>query len=124
MVLDVTVPNVLVTRLLGRLSQGATFGPASPLRLVSLPDPPLPAGDWVRVRSRVCGICGSDLHQLIVDASLDVAPVALPSHQRIYLGHEVVGDVVEVGEKVKQFAVADRRRSRAIMMSSQARHRL
>jgi threonine dehydrogenase-like Zn-dependent dehydrogenase len=62
----------------------------------------------VRVRNQLCGICGSDLHQLFVDASLDVAPVALPSHRRIYLGHEMVGQVVEVGGAVRGFQIGDR----------------
>ncbi len=108
MVLDVSVPRMLLTRLMGRVSRGAFFWPTSPLRLLELPDPPLPAPDWVRVRNRLCGICGSDLHQLYVDAGLDVAPVALPSNQRIYLGHEMVGEVVEVGEAVQGFCVGDR----------------
>ncbi len=108
MVLDVSVPKILLTRLLGRVSRRAYFGPTSPLRLVTLADPPLPAPDWVRVRNRLCGICGSDLHQLFVDASLDVAPVALSSHQRIYLGHEMVGEIVETGDAVEGFEVGDR----------------
>ncbi len=108
MILDISVPAVLLTRLLGRVWGGAHFSPVSPLKLVSLPDPPLPAPDWVRVRNRLCGICGSDLHQLFVDASLDVAPVALPSHRRVYLGHEMVGEVVEVGSAVSDFQVGDR----------------
>jgi threonine dehydrogenase-like Zn-dependent dehydrogenase len=73
-----------------------------------MPDPPLPAANWVRVRNHLCGVCGSDLHQLFVDAALDVAPVALPSHQRTYLGHEMVGDVVEAGEAVSGLRVGDR----------------
>jgi threonine dehydrogenase-like Zn-dependent dehydrogenase len=108
MVLDVSVPRIALTRLLGGVWRSAYFGPASPLRMVELPDPPLPAPGWVRVRNRLCGICGSDLHQLFVDADLDVAPVALPSHQRIYLGHEMVGEVVEVGQAAASFAVGDR----------------
>jgi threonine dehydrogenase-like Zn-dependent dehydrogenase len=108
MILDVSVPRIVLTRLLGRFSKAAYFGPASPLRLAELPDPPLPAADWVRVRNRLCGICGSDLHQLFLDASLDVAPTALPSHQRIYPGHEMVGEVIEVGEAVTGFQVGDR----------------
>ena len=108
MILQVSVPRILLTRLLGRISKAAYFAPISPLRLLDLPDPPLPASDWVRVRNRLCGICGSDLHQLFVDAGLDVAPVALPSHQRIYLGHEMVGQVVEVGAAVEDFKVGDR----------------
>jgi threonine dehydrogenase-like Zn-dependent dehydrogenase len=108
MVLDVSVPRIVLTRLLGRFSQAAFFAPTSPLRLVNLPDPPLPAPNWVRVRNRLCGICGSDLHQLFLDASLDVAPAALPSHQRIYLGHEMVGEVIEAGEAVTEFQVGER----------------
>jgi threonine dehydrogenase-like Zn-dependent dehydrogenase len=108
MILDLSIPRILVTRFLGHISRAAHFGPISPLRLVRLPDPPLPAPDWVRVRNRLCGICGSDLHQLFLDAGLDVAPVALPTHQRIYLGHEMVGEVVEAGESVHDFQVGDR----------------
>jgi threonine dehydrogenase-like Zn-dependent dehydrogenase len=108
MVLDFSVPRIVLTRFLGGIWRGAYFAPSSPLHLIDLPEPALPAPDWVRVRNRLCGICGSDLHQLFVDASLDVAPVALPSHQRIYLGHEMVGEVVEVGQAVKNFRVGDR----------------
>jgi len=136
MILDVSVPKVVVTRLLGRVWKGAAFAPTAPLRLVELPDPPLPAADWVRVRNRLCGICGSDLHQLFVDAGLDVAPVALPSHQRVYLGHEMVGEVVEVGDDVGDFQVGDhvvrwgraddcRARGRAVLCPACARgHRV
>jgi len=108
LVLDVSVPRVLLTQALGRISRKAYFALTSPLRVIDLPDPPLPAPDWVRVRNRLCGICGSDLHQLFLDAGLDVAPVALPAHKRIYLGHEMVGDVVQVGEAVQGLEVGDR----------------
>lgn len=108
MVLELSVPRILLTQLLGRISHAAYFGPTSPLRLMDLPDPPLPDPGWVRVRNRLCGICGSDLHQLYLDAGLDVAPTALPSHRRTYLGHEMVGDVVEVGEDVSSLSLGDR----------------
>jgi threonine dehydrogenase-like Zn-dependent dehydrogenase len=135
MVLDVSVPRMLLTRALGRISRRAYFGPVSPLRVVELPDPPLPAPGWVRVRNRLCGICGSDLHQLFLDASLDVAPVALPTHQRTYLGHEMVGEIVElrdvdgfeVGDRVVRWGRADdcRARGRAELCPACARgHRV
>ena len=94
--IDISIPRIALTRLLGRISRSAYFAPTSPVHLAELPDPPLPDPGWVRVRNRMCGICGSDLHQLFVDAGLDVAPVALPAHKRIYLGHEMVGEVVEL----------------------------
>lgn len=75
---------------------------------MDLPEPSLPAPDRVRVRNRLCGVCGSDLHQLFLDASLDVAPVALPSHQHIYLGHEMVGEVMGIGYAVEDFEIGDR----------------
>jgi threonine dehydrogenase-like Zn-dependent dehydrogenase len=108
MVLDVSVPKIALTRLLGAIWNGAYFAPTSPLHLVSLPDPPLPVQDWVRVRNEMCGICGSDLHQLYLDAGLDVAPLALPSNRRIYLGHEMVGRVVEKGSEVNDLQLGDR----------------
>ncbi|UCG23598.1 MAG: alcohol dehydrogenase catalytic domain-containing protein [Chloroflexota bacterium] len=108
MYLDLSVPKIIATRLLGKVLTAAYFGPTSPLRLATLPDPPLPADDWVRVTNRMCGICGSDLHQLFVDASLDVAPVALPSHRRTFLGHEMVGEVVEAGPAVRDIGVGSR----------------
>lgn len=108
MYLAVSVPRIVFTRLFARVWRGAYFAPTSCLHLATIPDPGLPAPDWVRVRNRMCGICGSDLHQIFVDAGLDVAPVALPSHQRIYLGHEMVGTIVEAGDAVRDFKIGDR----------------
>lgn len=108
MYLDISVPRIVLTRLLGKLSTSAYFSGVSPLHLAEMAEPPLPAPEWVRVENRLCGICGSDLHQLFVDAGLDVAPVALPSHKRIYLGHEMVGEVVEVGTAVSHVQPGDR----------------
>ncbi len=108
MYLDISVPRIVVTRLLSKVWRGAYYAPTSPLHLAELPEMALPDNNWVRVRNRMCGICGSDLHQLTVDAGLDVAPVALPTHKRIYLGHEMVGEVIEVGTAVSDCKVGDR----------------
>ncbi len=126
MILELSVPRIALTRLLGRVSRAAYTGPASPLRIVDLLDPPLPAPGWVRVRNRLCGVCGSDLHQIFLDAGLDVAPVALPSHRRTYLGHEMVGDVVEVSDGVAGLAVGQRvvRWGRADDCRARGRHEL
>ncbi len=106
--IDISVPRIVLTRLLGRFAQSAYFGPTSPLHLATLPDPPLPADKWVRVHNKMCGICGSDLHQLFVDADLGVAPVALPAHKRIYLGHEMIGEVIEISSEVTEYQIGDR----------------
>ena len=108
MYLDIEIPRVVLTRLLGKISASAYYASTSPLHLEHMPDPDLPADNWVRVRNSLCGICGSDLHQLFLDVSLKVAPAALPSLRRIYLGHEMVGRVTETGRQVSRFKTGDR----------------
>jgi threonine dehydrogenase-like Zn-dependent dehydrogenase len=62
----------------------------------------------LRVRNIQCGICSSDLSLLLLKVDPSIAPAALPSTDRFYLGHEVVGEVVEVGDQVTRFRVGDR----------------
>ena len=106
--LEITPVRFLATRALGKLWSGAYFSRISPLHFAELPDPPLPMPTWARVRNRLCGICGSDLHQLFLDADLDIAPAALPTHKRIYLGHEMVGEITELGAEVTGLEVGQR----------------
>lgn len=108
MYVDISIPRIALTRAMGKVSSSAYFAPTSPLKLADITDPPLPGDEWVRVRNHMCGICGSDLHQIFVDAGLDIAPVALPAHKRIYLGHEMVGEIVEKGSAVDGFEIGDR----------------
>ncbi len=106
--IDASPSRMIATQLLGRVWKNAYFAPFSHLRLAEIPDPPLPLPTWARVQNRLCGICGSDLHQIFLDADLDVAPVALPSHSRIYLGHEMVGVITELGAEVTGLEVGQR----------------
>ena len=106
--LDLSPRRVLLTQLLGRFWHGAYLSSFAPLRVENTPRQQLPGAQWVRVRNRLAGICGSDLHLIAVDGDLRVAPAALPSHSRSYLGHEVVGEVIEVGDEVQQVQIGDR----------------
>jgi len=107
---NVTAPRMLATRtlMLARLRERAYFSPLAPLREEDIPSPPLPDPHYVRVRNRLGGICGSDIHFVQADGDFRIAPAALPGIERIYLGHEIVGDVVEVGAEVKGYKVGDR----------------
>ncbi len=87
---------------------GFVWTPLSPARAATLPDPPLPGPNWLRVHNRICGICASDLSLLFIHVDPSVAPVALPGNQRLYLGHEVISIVSEVGPAVTRFKVGDR----------------
>lgn len=57
----------------------------------------------VRIRFQVGGICGSDLHYYFEGRIGD-----FPVREPMVLGHELAGDVVEVGEAVNRVAVGDR----------------
>ena len=91
------IPKVLLCMALRPIWPGVVYSPLSPTRMVDLPDPALPGPRWVRVRNHMCGICASDLHLLFVETDPQVAPAALPGIERRYLGHELVGEVTEVG---------------------------
>src|SRR5581483_2586720 len=106
--LDLDLKKVLLTRLLGRFYTGAYVASFSPLQVQNLPRQTLPANNWVRVRNRLAGICGSDLHLVCADGDFRIAPAALPGRKPTYLGHEVVGEVIEIGDDVQHLRVGDR----------------
>ncbi len=56
--------------------------------------------DWVKIKIRCCGICGSEVH-----AYHGLHPFRIPP---LVSGHEAAGDVVEIGPDVKDFKVGDR----------------
>ncbi|MGD2156527.1 MAG: zinc-binding dehydrogenase [Anaerolineales bacterium] len=62
----------------------------------------------MRVRNRLGGICGTDMNLFLVKIDSKVAGVALPGTDRLYLGHEVIGEVSEVGQGVTSLQLGDR----------------
>ena len=71
----------------------------TPMALQEIPEPPLFGDDWVVLRSRMTGICGSDTKQVFMDTGGDASDFALTAFISFphVLGHEVVADVVEAG---------------------------
>jgi len=74
----------------------------TPMALLELPDPPLLGDDWMVLRNRVTGICGSDSKQVLMDFedAADNMMTAFISFPQV-LGHEVVGTVETTGPAVK-----------------------
>ncbi|MEJ2728341.1 MAG: alcohol dehydrogenase catalytic domain-containing protein [Deltaproteobacteria bacterium] len=102
------IPKILLTKALKPVWPAVIYSFLSPTRFVEMPEKPLPGPRWVRLRNRVCGICASDLHLLFVDADPRISPAALPGTGRIYLGHEVLSEVIEVGADVTALKKGDR----------------
>ena len=71
----------------------------SPMVLEDLPDPVLRGPDWAVLRTRLCGICGSDVKQVRLEGDPDNPMTAFISFPQV-LGHEVVATVVEAGTEV------------------------
>lgn len=103
-----SIPKMLLTKALQPIWPSVIYSRLSPTRFVDVPEKPLPGPGWVRMRNRLCGICASDLHLLFVDADPRISPAALPGTERIYLGHEVLSEVTEVGAGVTTLKVGDR----------------
>jgi len=75
------------------------------LRLADVPVPDLPNENWVVVKSKIAGICGSDLGFLHGKPM----PAAEPYFQLpIIPGHELFGEVDAVGKKVRGFSIGQR----------------
>ena len=72
---------------------------SAPLKAWSFDSPELHCQDCV-IQIRACGICHSDIHMIDNDWAASIYPL-VP-------GHEVVGDVVEVGCGVSHLNVGDR----------------
>ena len=64
-----------------------------------MPEPQIEKADDVKIKVVNCGICGSEVH-----AYHGLHPFRIPP---IVSGHEVAGDVVEVGPGVTRFKVGD-----------------
>jgi len=107
LVCDASLPKLVVSSMLGRLDKRLFFGPFSNTTLQEIPDPELPAGDWVVLRTQLCGICGSDYKQVFLNGSRDNPMTALISFPQV-LGHEVVGVVERVGPAVRTRRVGER----------------
>lgn len=70
---------------------------------------PKPQNDWVRIKNKASGICGSDIHIYTGNHPWlkPGNPMAKYVLGNIY-GHEIAGIVDEIGENVDNFKVGDR----------------
>jgi L-iditol 2-dehydrogenase len=95
----------LAARVAARRMPTAGVGRFGFVRLDDIEPPTLCGPDWVRIESRLSGICGSDLDVITAHDSFTLEPFgAYP----FTFGHEVIGTVAEVGTAVTRWSVGDR----------------
>jgi threonine dehydrogenase-like Zn-dependent dehydrogenase len=100
-----SVPRWLTTRLLGRRWPALYTGPTACVRLTDLPEPQLPGPRWLKIATRMSGICGSDLATIAAKGTPYFSPL---TSAPFVLGHENVGVIVEVGPGVQRWRAGQR----------------
>ena len=100
-VYDVNVMGWLACRLLGRVWKGCVWSRLGGVRLVEREIPSLPGEDWVVVKTRLAGVCGTDI-AIVSQAVRPDSILQAYGSRPMLLGHENVAEVVEVGPAVSK----------------------
>jgi threonine dehydrogenase-like Zn-dependent dehydrogenase len=105
-VIEFSLARAGMTKVLSKFSKSAFYGRFSMLRYYKdYPEPKLPSDEWVKLRTRLCGICGSDVRIITLSESFYLYPfTSFP----FIPGHEVVATVEEVGREVDDLRPGDR----------------
>ena len=76
LVFDVKLEDVIHLLQHAKQDRAAYLGEHSLIRLAEVPEPRVPFPDWVLIRTRLCGICGSDYKQIFLDFEQVDSPLA------------------------------------------------
>lgn len=103
---DYKIPNYIFSKIIGSFIPSVYWNSRlSCLRFHEQSEPELPNENWVKVRVKYGGICGSDLNLLFLNDSPATSPfVSFP----FTIGHEIVGEIAEVGSQVTELNRGDR----------------
>ena len=99
------IPRYLAIRYLGKRWRSLYTSAISCVRLVDMPEPQLPTQQWVKIKTRLSGICGSDLATITSKGSTYFSPF---TSTPFVLGHEIVGEIAEIGEVVEDRSIGER----------------
>ncbi len=106
-VAELTVPRYVATAARARIRDDAGWRRGGLLRLrEDVPEPRLPGPEWVRLRTELAGICGSDVG--LAHARIAMTLSAYYPARRTIPGHELVGVVEAVGPAVRRLREGDR----------------
>ncbi|MCM3489161.1 zinc-dependent alcohol dehydrogenase [Alkalihalophilus marmarensis] len=103
---DFTIPRYLLSKTIGRFIPTVFWNNhISCLQWRKIHEPTLPNEDWVKVKVKYGGICGSDMNLLYLHDSPSTSPfVSFP----FTIGHEAVGQIDEVGSNVDRLSKGQR----------------
>lgn len=102
---DLSIPRYVASLALSKVHQPVLWGPWSCVVYRDVPEPKLPNDEWVLIRTRFGGICGSDIHHIHLGTSPGLS--AITSFPFTF-GHENCGTVERVGSAVTGWKAGDR----------------
>lgn len=102
---NLTIPRYALGLALSKLYYPVLWSGLSCTSLQDVPEPALPGPEWVKIRTRLGGICGTDTSTVGLITSPYFSPF---SESPFTLGHENVGDIVEVGSAASEWQVGQR----------------
>ncbi|HUU00199.1 MAG TPA: zinc-binding dehydrogenase [Myxococcota bacterium] len=102
---NATVARYAAGLAMGKLSPSFLWSGASCTSFDEVDQPRLPADDWVRVRTRYGGICGSDLGTIYLHSSPYLEPLTSFPYT---FGHESLGTIGETGPAAADFEPGER----------------
>jgi 2-desacetyl-2-hydroxyethyl bacteriochlorophyllide A dehydrogenase len=106
--LDNNLVKIIMVQVASKVYRNAALSPISPTSYGDVPEPEIPNSRWIKVRNRACGLCGTDIHLIFMELDPKIFPAATPGIARKYLGHELIGEVIEVGGEVSDLERGDR----------------
>jgi threonine dehydrogenase-like Zn-dependent dehydrogenase len=102
---DVTVPRYLLGKVFGSVYKPFFWSGLSCLHYGDAPEPTLPGPDWVKIKTRYGGICGTDWGLVRLHTSLYFSAFG---SEWFIPGHENLGTIVEVGARVEGWQTGER----------------
>lgn len=105
---DNDVAKILLLKVTSKLNKYAALGKFSPVHYADVDEPQPPNSNWLKIKNKSCGLCGTDIHFIFMDMDPMSFSAATPGISRKFLGHELLGEVVETGEDVKNVKAGDR----------------
>ncbi len=102
---NATIPRYAIGLAGQKVSAAVLWNGMSCTQMRDVPEPQLPNDEWVKIKTRYGGICGTDLGTIHLHTSPYLSPW---SSFPFTFGHENVGTVAEVGARAGDFKIGER----------------
>lgn len=102
---DAAIPRYALGLAGQKVTPSILWSGASCTSMRDVPEPKLPNDEWVKIRTRYGGICGTDIGTIHLHTSPYLSPL---SSFPFTFGHENVGAIAEVGARAGDFQVGER----------------